>query len=71
MQIQLIENGGCFSVEFKAETMQDAALLVRLAKNGTREVRCLDTYAHADGAFTGHIVIGKDRRESSSVRRGR
>ena len=71
MIAKLIENGGCFSVEFKAETIADAALLSRMAVNATKEIRNLNAYAHNDGTFSGSIVIGKAKNNDSSLRRTR
>lgn len=70
MNIELVEYGGCFSFEMKAESREDAAKLVRLALNGTKEIRYLNTHVTKDGNFISSLTLGKHKKASDSVRRG-
>jgi hypothetical protein len=67
MKATLQEHDGCFSIEFEAESLADAALLVRFGVNRTKEVRHAGTDAHGDGTVTASVVFGKHRRFNSSV----
>jgi hypothetical protein len=54
-----------------AETMADAAILTRYSTNVTNELRSAGAHAHRDGAFTGHCVLGKNRKANSDIVRRR
>lgn len=58
MKITLNEWDGCFCLDFEAENLADAAMLVRLGRNGTKEVRAGNVSVQEKGV-TGYITIGK------------
>jgi hypothetical protein len=71
MKATLVEEAGCFGINFLPETMADAALLVRFGTNATNEIRSLATCANGDGTFNTFIVFGKHRKANFAVpRRG-
>ena len=67
MKIQMIENAGCFCFHMIAESMEDAAKLVRFGTNVTREVRSTSAFASKDGTFMGSCVLGKHKRADNYV----
>ena len=67
MKTKLVECNGCFSADFTAETVGEAALLTRLGMNSTSKLRACSAYAYTDGTFTAHIVVAKHRRSDSRV----
>jgi hypothetical protein len=67
MKISLIEYEGCFSLDFNAETMADAALLTRFGMNRTNEIQTAGTQANRDGTFTGHLILKKSKRADSNI----
>lgn len=73
MKITFEECGQCFAVHLDAETLQDAALLTRFSINHTAEIRSAGAEAHADGSFSGYIVIAKHQHPTSDIpqQRGR
>ena len=68
MKFTMIEHEGCFSFEMEAETMQDAALLVRFGTNATTEIRSISTSACKDGSFNSYCVIGKRKKADQYIR---
>jgi len=68
MKVTMIEHEGCFSFEMTAETMQEAALLVRFGTNATTEIRSTAAMACKDGSFSGYCMIGKRKNANSYVR---
>ncbi len=71
MKITLKENDGCFAFGLTAETLEDAALLVRFGTNRTDQINSAEIIAHEDGSFSGHLVIGKNKRASGYIQRRR
>ena len=71
MKITLRENDGCFAFSLTAETMEDAALLIRFGTNRTDKINSASAIANADGSFSGHLVIGKHKRADGYVQRRR
>ena len=71
MKFNLIEHEGCFAIDMQAETIQDAATLVRLGMNTTRELRFLSANVSKEGSFTATAVFAKHRRANSDVPRRR
>lgn len=67
MKIILSEFAGCFAFSCVAETKEDAALLVHLGMNGTKEVRSPATEVLEGGEFSASLVIGKHRKAHSRV----
>jgi hypothetical protein len=71
MKVIIVEREGCFGMEATAETMAEAALLVRMGMNATKEIRCLSATANQDGTFGACIVLGKHRDANNDVPRRR
>lgn len=69
MTIILSEHEGCFSFDCAAESREEAALLVRLGMNSTKEVRSIGATVDRGGGFSAHVVIGKHRKANSTVPR--
>ena len=67
MKFTLEEYEGCFSLNMQAETMAEAATLVRFGMNTTKELRSCSASAHKDGTFTAYVVVAKHRRACESV----
>jgi len=68
MKLKLIEYDGYFSLDCEAETVADAALLVRMAVNANKEIRYIDTCANKDGTISADLTIAKRRKQTSSIR---
>jgi len=71
MKITLTEHDGCFNLDFEAENLADAALLVRFGMNRTKEVQNGHTVANANGTITGYVNFGKNKRNNNYVPRQR
>ena len=69
MKVEMDEYDGCFRISFTAETVEDAAKLSRMAVNRTTELRSCSADAYKDGTFYGHIIIGKRRDSTSTIKR--
>jgi hypothetical protein len=67
MKIDLIEYNGCFSLDLIPETVGDAARILRLAKNGIKEVRGINAHALKSDEILCSVVIGKRRRPDSKI----
>mgnify|MGYP001214759683 FL=1 len=68
MIFELQEYDGCFSMDMRAETVAEAAQLARLKMNGTKEMRGIYVYADKDGTFSGSVVIGKSKKDTSELK---
>lgn len=66
MKVELHEYSGCFSISLVAETVEEAAKLVRMGMNSTKDLRYLRTYAY-DTGVSADVVLGKSKRADSSV----
>lgn len=71
MKVTVSEYEGCFGIEMQAETMEDAAFLMRLGMNRTSELRSAESYVGKSGSFDGCVVIGKRKQVTSTVPRCR
>lgn len=69
MKITLKEWEGCFGFDLEAESMQDAALLVRMGMNATKEIRHISATANQDGTFHGSLVLGKHKSANNDIPR--
>ena len=68
MKYNLVEYPYVFSLTIEAETVAEAALLVRLGLNATTHIRSVNVGACADGAVTGWVNFGKQRKPRIYVR---
>ena len=69
MKIQFTEHEGCFEISLTAETMQEAAGLVRFGMNRTNEIRSAGADVYKDGTFGSNVVFGKSKKANSNVPR--
>jgi hypothetical protein len=67
VKITTKEEKGCFGFAFEAESVADAAFLVRFASNATKEIRSQGAICAGDGTVNGHIVVGKRQDGSAQV----
>ncbi|MGN6555626.1 MAG: hypothetical protein ACTHLW_18110 [Verrucomicrobiota bacterium] len=67
MKAIFLEHEQCFTIEFEAENMQEAALLVRFGMNRTKEIRHASATVTKDGRFDAAIVFGKSKRANNYV----
>lgn len=67
MTVNISEYDAGFSINFIAESLDEAAKLVRLGMNSTKELRSLSTYATQTGNISSAVFIGKAVRSSSEV----
>jgi hypothetical protein len=67
MKASLIEVPAGFKMAFEAETVEDAAILVRLKLNAVKEIIYLDTCASEKGKIDSQILIRKRKRETECV----
>jgi hypothetical protein len=51
MKVQIEEYGAVFSFNFEPESIADAAMLVRLKLNGTKELKGIWVTAHEKGTI--------------------
>lgn len=71
MKVLVSEHDGCFGVDLTAETMQEAATLVRMGMNRTEEVHHAAASAGKGGEFGFCLVFGKAKMATEYVpRRG-
>lgn len=66
MRVELHEYDGCFEISLVAETVEEAAQLVRMGMNTTKELRYQRTYAYQSG-ISADVVLGKSKRADASV----
>ena len=69
MKAELNEYNGCFEIALTPETIEDAAKIIRMAINGTKEVRSVNAYAYSSNAISGAVVIGKRKQSTSTINR--
>lgn len=68
VKVTLMEHKECFSIVMDPESVKDAAVLVRLKMNGTKEIRGLYAECYGDGSISGSVVIGKRKQNIFSVK---
>jgi hypothetical protein len=68
MKVQIEEYGAVFSFNFEPESIADAAMLVRLKLNGTKELKGIWVTAHEKGTIEGSISIGKRKQVTSYMK---
>jgi hypothetical protein len=67
MKIRLYEHTETFSLNLEAETVKEAALLIRFALNATKQVKYTGCGAIGD-EVNAQIMIGRRARPTGSVR---
>ncbi len=67
MKATVIEYDGCFSIDLTAETMQEAATLVRLGMNRTDEHRYIASTVSKEGGFAFCVTFVKSKRANHAV----
>lgn len=71
MKININEWDHVFEFDLTPETVAEAALLVRIGMNTTKEVSYISTNANKDGTITSGIALKKVKRVVSQVSRGK
>jgi hypothetical protein len=71
MKITMTEHDGCFSFDMIAETMEDAALLVRFGVNHTKEFRHVGVVANRGGDFQAAVVIAARKDNNNLIPKAR
>lgn len=74
MKAKLVEYAGCFEIELAAETVEEAATMVRFGwfgMNQIKELRASEVYVTGSGTFTSSVVIGKAKQDGCRVPRVR
>lgn len=69
MKIEAAEHQNCFLFTLTAESIEDAALLVRFGLNRTKELKYASAQASEEGKFTGDICFGKKKNWTSNIER--
>ena len=67
MKVKVEEFDGCFSIDMEPETVAEAAILLRVAINGKKEVRGIYCSAYTDLTMSASVVIGKRKDTSSQI----
>ena len=67
MKALLTEYEFCFGIELAAETMEEAALMVRFGINTKQELRTKSAYVHPEGKFALSVVIPKIKKPTVIV----
>lgn len=67
MKTTFNEFKGCFSIDFEAETVADAAFIARLKLNGIKELRGIHANAYKDGTVFGSVIIGKRKQQITGI----
>jgi len=68
MKVKMHDNDDRFSFELEAETIAEAAMLVRFGLNATKELKNTYTTVYRDGTFQTWIAIGKKKQSCGSVK---
>lgn len=71
VKVEVREYEGCFGIDLTPETIEEAALLIRLGINGTLELRSLNAAAHSSGRIDASLVIGKRKQQRANVKAGK
>jgi len=71
VKCEVTEYPGFFGVELTPETIEEAAVLIRLGMNATRELRYVGAAARSDKTIDASITIGKAKRGASAIARGK
>ena len=67
MKVNVYEFYGCFSFDLFPDSVEDAAMLVRMKLNGTKELRGIHVDCGKDSIMRGSVVIGKRKEVKSSL----
>lgn len=61
------EHDGCFAIHLTAESMEEAAVLVRFGMNRTDSINSCSTMVAKTGEFGTSVVLGKSKRADAYV----
>lgn len=67
MKAELNEQDNRFVIVLTAETVAEAAVIVRMGMNHTQALLTCDADAFGSGEFQGFIAIGKKRINTSTI----
>ena len=72
MKAAMYEDGGEFTIKMSAETVPEAAMLVRFAVNRTNTLRLVDTAAYkGDAGIETFVCVTKRKNSQSGVPRAK
>ena len=72
MKAEMFEDNGEFTIKLVAETLPDAAMLVRFGVNRTNTLRLVDTAAYkGDAGIETFVCVAKRKNSQSSVPRAK
>lgn len=72
MKVQMYEHDGEFAIRLDAETVSEAAMLVRFAVNRTNNLRLVGTAAYkGDHGIQTFVCVTKRRNSQSAVPRAK
>lgn len=71
MKISAHEYDGSFSISMTADTVEEAAFLVRMGMNRTNAISYCESSANKDGTFTGIMSVKKRARSNSVIPRSK
>jgi hypothetical protein len=67
MKASIYEHGGCFELYLAADTMEEAAKIVRFGVNHTKEIRHCSSSVTPNGTFVISAVFGKLKLSQSNI----
>lgn len=67
MKATVTEYDGCFSIDLQAETMSEAATLVRMGMNRTEKIHYATSTVEKNGGFNSSFVFKKSKRANNDV----
>jgi len=67
MKIELYEFDDCFDISLEAETVEEAARIIRMGMNSKKDLNYVIASAFDDQTIFGSISIGKRKRGHSEV----
>lgn len=68
MKVTINEYNGCFEISLEPENMEEQSKLIRLGMNRTKVLKSLSTNVWQDLKTNTHIVVGKSKMSSSTIR---
>lgn len=71
MKAVLNEHGACFEIALEPETMDEAATIVRMGMNGTKDMHSVSASVYADKTVRGYLLFGQRKNSVSDVAPGK
>jgi hypothetical protein len=71
MKLKITEHSSSFWLNFEAETVEEASMLVRMGINAIASSACVHAYAAEKGGVSGSISFRKAKSDTGYIRRRR